>query len=69
MRSKFFLLFSLALIMIFNIVACTDDNENVELSCDGEDCDNLVSISGNEDKTPDDSWVVFCDECAKNLND
>lgn len=55
-------------ILLFSLVACK--TETVTLNCDGENCNNTVEVKVDKDNTPDESWVVFCQDCADNvLND
>lgn len=58
----------LIVILLFSLTACK--SETIPLHCDGENCNNMVDIKVEKDNTPDESWVVFCQDCADNdLND
>ena len=55
----------LAIMMMCGIVAC--GAEKIELHCDGENCDNIVLVTQKGEDTPDESWVIYCKECAENV--
>ena len=58
----------LVLILLLSLVACK--SETVTLHCDGENCDNTVEVKVENDSVPDESWIIFCQDCADNvLND
>ena len=58
----------LVLILLLSLVACK--SETVTLHCDGENCDNSVEVKVENDSVPDESWIIFCQDCADNvLND
>lgn len=61
---KTYLLFLIATLML-SIAACK--KETVILHCDGEDCSNTVEVEVRKDETPDESLVVFCQDCADNF--
>ena len=61
---KIYLLF-LIVMLVFTFVACKA--EKVTLHCDGENCENTVEMTVGEDSKPDESWVVFCQDCASNV--
>ena len=54
----------LLIVVIISIVSCK--NETVGLHCDGDGCENIVEVKIRKDETPDENWVIFCEECAKN---
>lgn len=60
---KLWLLF-LIVVLLFSLAACKA--ETVTLHCDGENCTNVVEVKVEKDDTPDESWVVFCQDCADN---
>ena len=60
MRKIYLLLFVAALML--SLVACK--SETVTLRCDGESCQNIVEVKIGKDTTPDDSWIIFCQDCA-----
>lgn len=37
------------------------------LHCDGENCQNVVEVTVDEEITLDENWVVFCQDCADNI--
>lgn len=54
----------IAIILCLLIIACLMACEStVELHCDGEGCQNTVSVTGEADE----SRVVFCKECSDSL--
>ncbi len=55
----------LIVMFLFSLAACKV--ETVMLQCDGENCDNTVEVKVETDNTPDESWVVFCQDCADNV--
>ena len=55
------ILFALAL----SLSAC--NSEKVILHCDGENCENTVEMKANKDAKPDESWIVYCKDCADNV--
>lgn len=55
----------LIVILLFSLAACK--TETVTLQCDGENCNNSVEVKVEKDNTPDESWVVFCQDCADNV--
>ena len=58
----------LLIALILCLVAC--ENEIVTLHCDGENCGNTVEVEVTRENIPDESWVVFCQNCAETvLND
>ena len=64
---KMYLLLLIGMLML-SMTACK--NETVVLDCDGENCSNKVEVEVQEEEKPDEDWVVFCQDCAKNvLND
>lgn len=63
---KIFLLFIIT-VLAFGITACK--KKTVILQCDGENCTNTVEVEVKKDETPDEDWVVFCQECADNVLD
>ena len=48
-----------------SIVACS--SEMVTLHCDGDNCENLVEVEISNDTVPDESWIVFCQNCADTM--
>lgn len=60
---KFCVLFLIA-VMAMSMMACT--SEKVTLHCDGENCNNTVELDAGYKGAPDESWIVFCQECADN---
>ena len=52
----------LVLALMFCMAACNP--ETVTLQCDGENCENTVEVRVEKDRTPDESWVIFCQDCA-----
>lgn len=60
-------LFFLLIMLLFCIAACK--TETVTLHCDGENCENTVEVEAGKDSTPDEDWVVFCQDCADNVLD
>lgn len=65
MRKIYLLL--LVLVLVLSLSACK--TETVTLQCDGENCQNTVEVEVGKDSTPDESWVVFCQDCADNVLD
>lgn len=63
MKKSCLLLLIMMLVLIF--AACK--TETVTLRCDGENCENTVEMTVGKDSKPDESWVVFCQECASNV--
>ena len=63
---KIYLLFLIAVLML-SMTACKKDT--VILHCDGENCSNTVEVEVKKDETPDEDWVVFCQDCADNVLD
>ena len=57
----------LMFVFILNFSAC--NSETVTLHCDGEDCENTVDVEVEGDNVPDESWVVFCQNCADDVLD
>lgn len=57
----------LVVLLVLSLAACK--TETVTLKCDGEDCQNTVEVEVGKDSTPDESWVVFCQDCADNVLD
>lgn len=55
----------LILICMFSLTACK--KETVMLCCDGDNCQNTVEVKVEKKRIPDESWVVFCQECADNV--
>ena len=51
----------LVVLLLIGMVACGE--EKPTLHCDGDGCDNTVV--GKEGM--DESWVVFCEDCEKNV--
>ena len=62
---KIYLMF-LFVALVLCLTAC---GETVTLHCDGENCDNTVEVKVEKDKSPDESWVVFCEDCAEAMSD
>ena len=60
-------LFLLVVVLILCLAACK--TETVTLHCDGENCENTVEVEVKKGNTPDESWVVFCQDCADNVLD
>ncbi len=60
-------MFFLVLILLLSLVACK--SETVTLHCDGENCDNTVEVKVEKDNVPDESWIIFCQDCADNVLD
>ena len=52
-------------IVLISIVACS--SEMVTLHCDGDNCENLVEEEISNDTVPDESWIVFCQNCADTM--
>ena len=52
-------------VMAFGLVAC--ETEIVTLHCDGEGCSNTVEMKVENNSKPDESWVIFCKDCADNV--
>ena len=65
MRKIYLLL--LIVVLVLGLAACK--TETVTLKCDGEDCQNTVEVEVGKNGTPDESWVVFCQDCADNVLD
>lgn len=63
---KICLLFLIVALM-FSMTACK--KKTVILHCDGENCNNTVEVEAGKDETPDEGWVVFCQDCANNVLD
>lgn len=63
---KICLLF-LVLVLAISLAACK--TETVTLHCDGENCENTVEMEVEKGNTPDESWIVFCQDCADNVLD
>ena len=63
---KICLLFLIVVLML-SMTACK--KETVILHCDGENCSNTVEVEVKKDETPDEDWVVFCQDCADNVLD
>ncbi|MBQ3604461.1 MAG: hypothetical protein IJA02_11530 [Clostridia bacterium] len=57
----------LVLIFLLSLVACK--SETVTLHCDRENCDNTVEVKVEKDNVPDESWIIFCQDCADNVLD
>ena len=57
----------LVIVLMLCLVACKA--ETVTLHCDGENCENSVEVEVKNGNTPDESWVVFCQDCADNVLD
>ena len=57
----------LVLVLIFSLVGCS--GEIVSIHCDTEGCKNMVEVEVKEGKTVDESWVVYCEECADKVLD
>ena len=55
----------LVIVVIVSLVACK--TETVLLCCDGGNCQNTVEVEIGKSGTPDESWVVFCQECADSV--
>ena len=55
----------LVVAFMFSFAAC--GAETVTLHCDGEGCDNTVELKTGKDSSPDESWIIFCDDCAQNV--
>lgn len=65
MRKIYLLL--LTVVLMLGLVACK--KETVTLHCDGENCQNTVEVEVGKDGTPDESWIVFCQDCADSVLD
>lgn len=50
------------IICVFSVFSLTACEETVELRCDGEGCQNTVTVKGEDDE----DRVVFCKECSEN---
>ena len=61
------LVFLLIAVLMLSLAACK--TETVTLHCDGENCENSVEVEVKNGNTPDESWVVFCQDCADNVLD
>ncbi|MBQ6997673.1 MAG: hypothetical protein IJN60_04795 [Oscillospiraceae bacterium] len=61
---KKLLVFVTVIVIVLCLSACA--NETVTLHCDGANCNKTVSVKVTDGEKPDESWVVFCDSCAKN---
>ena len=57
----------LLLILAFALGLTACNPETVTLHCDGENCENTVEVRVEGKKAPDESWVVFCQDCANNV--
>lgn len=57
----------LIVVLILSLAACK--TETVTLHCDGENCENTVEVEVKNGNTPDEGWVVFCQNCADNVLD
>ena len=55
----------LIFVCLFSTCFTACKNEAVMLDCDGENCENSVEVEAMNDEIPDESWVVFCDNCAR----
>ena len=55
----------LILVCLFLTCLTACNPEVVVLDCDGENCENSVEVEAMNDEIPDESWVVFCDDCAE----
>ena len=63
MKRIYILLLIAAIILM--LMACSP--KTIELDCDGENCKNKVEVSFEAGKKePDESWVVFCQDCKDN---
>jgi hypothetical protein len=51
---------------LLTMTACVP--ETAELHCDYEGCDNVVSFVVKDGQNMDESWTVFCEECAKKID-
>ena len=52
----------LSVVLLLGLVAC--EKETVMLQCDGKDCNHKVEVEVKKDETPNEEWVVFCQDCA-----
>ena len=52
-------------ILALSMIACKA--ETVTLHCDAEGCENTVEVKVEGENTPDDSWIIFCDDCDDNI--
>lgn len=66
-KMKKIYLLLLVVLLVLSLAACK--TETVTLHCDGENCQNTVEVEVGKDSTPDESWVVFCQDCADNVLD
>ena len=55
------------MILTISLAACK--TETVTLHCDGENCENTVEVEVEKGSKPDESWIVFCQDCADNVLD
>lgn len=67
LKMKKVFLFLLVFVLMLCLAACK--TETVTLHCDGENCENSVEVEVKKGSTPDESWVVFCQDCADNVLD
>lgn len=55
------------LLSFFLVVVVGCGSETVNLHCDSDNCDNTVTVKVKKDEKPDESWVVFCEDCSKGV--
>lgn len=48
--------------LFISVTGC--EEEKIALHCDGENCQNIVDVVVDSSRKPDESWVVFCQDCA-----